>query len=133
MQEFLKHKTNDYMKLVQKLSNFGKSSPHADYHCYVKKIQNKMTFLSRTTRKTTDFLQHAQEIINKKLIPALTNRNSPDEITRRVLSLTVGNGRKRWVESINQKITLYTIQTPRIFQHHSTTHRRTSNFGARPN
>ena len=92
MQEFLKHKTNDCTKLIQKLSNFGKSSPHAAYHCYVKGLQNKMTFLSRTTPKTTDFLRHGEEIISNNLIPALTNRDSPDEITRRVLSLPVRNG-----------------------------------------
>ena len=92
MQEFLKHKINDYTKLIQKLSNFGKSSPHAVYHCYLKWIQNKMTFLSRTTPKTTDFVRHDEEIICNMLIPGLTNRDSPDEITRRVLSLPVRNG-----------------------------------------
>ena len=91
MQEFLK-KTNDYTKLIQKLSNFGKSSPHAAYHCYVKGHQNKISFLSRTTPKTTDFLHHAEEIISNNLIPALTNRDCPDRITRRVLSLPVRNG-----------------------------------------
>ena len=47
-----------------------------------------MTFLSRTTPKTTDFL-HAEEIISNNLIPALTNRDCPDQITRRVLSLSL--------------------------------------------
>ena len=72
MQEFLKHKTNDYTNLIQKLSNFGKSSTQAAYHCYVKGLQNKMTFLSKTTPKTTNFVRHAEEIISNKLIPALT-------------------------------------------------------------
>ena len=51
-----------------------------------------MTFLSRTTPKTTDFLHHAEEIISNNLIPALTKRDRPDEITRRVLSIPVRNG-----------------------------------------
>ena len=112
----LKHKTNDYTKLIQKFSNFGKSSPHAAYHCYVKGLQNKMTFLSRTTPKTTDFLRHAGEIISNKLIPALTNRDSPD-------GYSPSPSEKVGWQSINQMITVETIQTPRIFQHHSTTHR----------
>ena len=36
MQEFFKNKTNDNPKLSQEFSNFGKSSPHAAYQCYVK-------------------------------------------------------------------------------------------------
>ena len=51
-----------------------------------------MTFLYRTTPKTTDFLRHAEEIISSKLFPALTNRDSADGITRRVLFLPVRNG-----------------------------------------
>ena len=89
MQEFLKNKANDYTKLIQKLLIFGKSSLNAAYHSYVKRLQNKLTFLSRTTPKTIDFLPHAEEIINNNLIPALTNRDCPDKITRRVLSLPV--------------------------------------------
>ena len=53
MQKFLKNKTNDYTKLIQKLSNFGKSSSQAAYHCYVIGLQNKMTFLTRTTPKSS--------------------------------------------------------------------------------
>ena len=106
------------------------SAPHAAYHCYVKRLQNKMTYLSRTTPKTTDLLRPAQEIISTNLKLILTKRDCPNEITRRVLSLSIRN----CGQAINQPDDYSrTYQTPRTFQHHSATHCSTSYFCNRPN
>ena len=89
MQKFLKY---DYTKLLQKRSNFVKSSPYKADLCYAKELQKEMTFLSITAPKITNFLEHAVEIISNKLNPTLTYRNAPDDITRLVFYLPVRNG-----------------------------------------
>ena len=47
--------------------------------------------MSRSATKTTDCLRHAEDIISSKLTSALTNRDGPDKITRRVFFLPVRN------------------------------------------
>ena len=48
--------------------------------------------MSSTTPKKTDFFHQDDETISNNLIQALRNKDRPDEITRRVLSVPVKNG-----------------------------------------
>ena len=47
--KFTSHKQSEYNQIVEKLSKHAKVSPQKVFHCFTKGLQNKVTFLSRTT------------------------------------------------------------------------------------
>ena len=90
--EYKRQKQNEYIGVVEKLSKHAKTSPQNAYHCFAKGLQNKLTFLSRTTPAILENLQETEKLIKNKLIPALTGKQEVSEDDRLLFSLPVRDG-----------------------------------------
>ena len=88
-----KEKTiKEYRDQLNKLSLHAKKSPQNVYHAFTKGIQNKLSFLCRTTPQMEPFFHETELDISEKLLPALTGRISHNENQRLLFSLPLRNG-----------------------------------------
>ena len=90
--KFKNEKLEKNSKLVQKLAAHANKSPQNVYHAFTKGVQNKLSFLSRTTPDTRPIFEATETILSNTLIPALTGRPRPSEDQRRIFSLPTKNG-----------------------------------------
>ena len=90
--EFREKVTTEYQHQVEKLSIHARKSPQNVYHAFTQGIQNKLSFLSRTTPDMGPFLQETEKTISEKLLPALTGKTTHTEEQRLLFSLPLKNG-----------------------------------------
>ena len=90
--EYKNEKLAENTKLVQKLAVHAKKSPQNVYHAFTKGVQNRLSFLSRTTPETTAIFHATETIVKERVIPALTGRSIPTDERRRIFWLPVKNG-----------------------------------------
>ena len=89
---FRSQKQSEYNQIVEKLSKHAKVSPQNVFHCYTKGLQNKVTFLSRTTPNFIGNLEETERKIKENLIPAITGKNDITDEERSLFSLPVRDG-----------------------------------------
>ena len=85
-------KISEYNKIVEKLSKHANTSPQNVYHCFTKGVQNKLTFLARTTPGVIENLQETEKIVSEKLLPAITGNSKTTRDERTLFSLPVREG-----------------------------------------
>ena len=90
--EFREKVTTEYQHQVEKLAIHARKSPQNLYHAFTRGIQNKLSFLSRTTPDMEPFLQETEKTISEKLLPVLTGKTTHTEEQRLLLSLPLKNG-----------------------------------------
>ena len=56
-QEFFDEKSNTYSKLLKKLSKHAKVAPQNVYKAFTNGVQQKLTFITRTTPKSEDLIE----------------------------------------------------------------------------
>ena len=54
---FLKFQQNEQIEVLKKLTKIAKTSPQNIYACYTKRVQEKLSFLARTTPNTMENLE----------------------------------------------------------------------------
>ena len=81
-----------YTKLLNKLSEHGKTSPHSVYKSFTNGVQHKLTFISRTTPNCESLFEETEKIIKDELIPSLVNHNSYNDNFRNIFALPVREG-----------------------------------------
>ena len=91
-EKFRDHKQSEYNQIVEKLSKHAKISPQNVLHCFTKGLQNKVTFLSRTTPNFIENLEETERKIKENLIPAITGRSNITDEERSLFSLPVRDG-----------------------------------------
>ena len=74
------------------MSKHAKISPQNVFHCFTKGLQNKVTFLSRTTPNFIENLEETERKIKENLIPAITGRSDITDEERSLFSLPVRDG-----------------------------------------
>ena len=62
-EKFRNHKQSEYNQIVEKLSKHAKIFPQNVFHCFTKGLQNKVTFLSRTTPNFIETLEETERKI----------------------------------------------------------------------
>ena len=85
--EFIQSKADLWKSIVLSLSEIASSQPHAAYSAFTRGVSHLWEFLCRTTPNIAHLLEPLEQIICAKFIPALTGRDSPSPIERRLLSL----------------------------------------------
>ena len=90
--KFRSHKQSEYNQIVEKLSKHAKVSPQNVFHCFSKGLQNKVTFLSRTTPNFIGNLEETERKIKENLIPAITGKSNITDEERSLFSLPVRDG-----------------------------------------
>ena len=91
-EKFMSQKFEEYEKICLKLSNLVKTSPQNVYSCFTKGVQEKLSFLYRTTPDTKKHRAKMKTVIEKHLIPSITGRAEISNQDLRTFSLPLRNG-----------------------------------------
>ena len=91
-QEFFDGKSNTYSKLLKKLSKHAKVAPQNVYKAFTNGVQQKLTFITRTTPKSEDLIEKAEKFITDDLITSLVSHPTYNEKYRKIFSLPVREG-----------------------------------------
>ena len=65
--KILEFQQNEQTKILKKLTKIAKTSPQNVYACYTKGVQEKFSFLARTTPNTMENLEICESIIKEQL------------------------------------------------------------------
>ncbi len=85
--QFVENKVKEWGIELEKLCSIAESQPHAAYAAATHGLAGKWTYLARTVPNLETFLLPLEEIIRKKLIPALSGRPPPNDQERDFLAL----------------------------------------------
>ena len=90
--KFLEFQQNEQIKILKKLTKIAKTSPQNVYACYTKGVQEKLSFLSRTTPNTMENLEICENIIKEQLLPNLVRKDTLNPQFREISSLPLKMG-----------------------------------------
>ena len=85
--KFLELKQNEQIKILKKLTKIAKTSPQNVYDCYTKGVQEKLSFIARTTPNTMENLE-----ICEQLLPNLVGKDTLNPQFRKISSLPLKMG-----------------------------------------
>ena len=74
--KFLEFQQNEQIKILKKLTKIAETSPQNVYACYTKGVQEKLSFLARTTPNTMENLEICESIIKEQLLPNLVGKDT---------------------------------------------------------
>ena len=83
---------NEQIKFLKKLTKIAKISPQNVYLCYTKSVQEKLSFLARTTPNTMENLEICEKIIKEQLLPNLVGKDTLNSQFREISSLPLTMG-----------------------------------------
>ena len=72
---------------MEKLKKIAKTSPQNVYACYTKVVQEKLSFLAKTTPNTMENLELCENIIKEQLLPNLVGKDTLNPQFREISSL----------------------------------------------
>ena len=90
--KLLEFQQNEQIKILKKLTKIAKTSPQNVYACYTKGVQEKLSFLTRTTPNTMENLEICEKFIKEQLIPNLIGKDTLNPQFREKSSLPLKMG-----------------------------------------
>ena len=78
--------------LTEKFSKISKTSPQNAYSCYTKGVQNKLSFLTRTTPQAFKKMDEIEKKVRHQLLPSITSKNHITDEDRNLFALTLRMG-----------------------------------------
>ena len=90
--KFLEFQQNEQNKILKKLTKIAKTFPQNAYACYTKGVQEKLSFLARTTPNTMENLEICENFIKEQLLPNLVGKDTLNPQFREISSLTLKMG-----------------------------------------
>ena len=78
--------------LTEKLSKIAKTSPQNAYSCYPKGVQNKLSFLTRTTPEAFKKMDEIEKNVRQQLLPSITGKNHITDEDRNLFALPLRMG-----------------------------------------
>ena len=91
-QRILRKVTFDYQHQSEMLATHARKVPQNVYYSFTESIQNKLSFLSRTTHDREPFLQETEKTFSGKLLLAVTGKTTHTEEQRLLFYLPLKNG-----------------------------------------
>ena len=73
--KYIKSETEKTATLTEKLSKIAKTSPQNAHSCYTKGVQNKLSFLTRTTPKAFEKMDEIEKNVRQQELPSITGEN----------------------------------------------------------
>lgn len=89
--EYVSVKVDEWSREVIKLAEFAQSQPHAAYAAFIHGEQHRFRFFMRTIPVMDEYLKPLDDVINKKLIPAIIGRTFSNT-ERTMFSLPIREG-----------------------------------------
>ena len=90
--KFHEFQQNEQIKVLKKLTKIAKTSPQNVYACYTKGVQEKLSFLARTTPNTMEILEICENIIKEQLLPNLVGKDTLNPQFHEISSLPLKRG-----------------------------------------
>ena len=84
---FVKNKVQTWSEELLKLVSIANTQPHTAFAAFIHGMISKWSYLARTTPNIGPQLQPLEDIIRKKLLPALSGKPAPNDIVRDLLAL----------------------------------------------
>ena len=75
--------------LTEQLSKIAKTSPQNAYPCYTKGVQNKLSFLTRTTPKAYKKMDEIEKNVRQQLLPSFSGKNHITDEDRSLFALSL--------------------------------------------
>ena len=91
-ENYVKQLVDEWMSQLSELSIIAKSEPQAAYSAFTAGFKHKLTYFIRTIPNIKDMLSPLDDIIDNKLIPALTEGQIISHEDRKLLSIPVRLG-----------------------------------------
>ncbi len=91
-QNYVKDLCNEWVSQLEELSQIARSEPQAAYAAFTAGFKHKITYFIRTIPNVSETLKPLDEVINNKLLPAITENQAISNDDRRLLSLPVKMG-----------------------------------------
>ena len=91
-ENYVKELCDDWVSQLETLAEIARSEPQAAYSGFTAGFKHKLTYFIRTIPDLTEILKPVDDVINNKLIPAITEQQTMSEEDRRLLSLPVRLG-----------------------------------------
>ena len=92
VQEFVASKVATWSQELCKLTDFARSQPQAAYSALVNSLQHRWSFLCRVLDGAAEQLAPLEDIIHRRLIPAISGRTAPSEAERILLTFPCRHG-----------------------------------------
>ena len=89
---FLEFQQSEQIKILKKLTKIAKTSPQNVHACYTKGIQEKLSFLARTTPNIMENLEICENNIREQLLPNLVGKDTLNPQFREISSLPLKMG-----------------------------------------
>ena len=91
-EDYVGELVEEWVSQLEVLSEIAKSEPQAEYSAFTAGFKHKLTYFIRTIPGLSELVKPVDDIMNKKFIPAITDRSAISEEVRRLLSLPVKLG-----------------------------------------
>ena len=90
--EYIESEIEKTATLTEKLSKIAKSLPQNAYSCYTKGVQNKLSFLTRTTPEAFKKMDEIEKNVRQQLLPSITGKNHITDEDRNLFALPLRTG-----------------------------------------
>ena len=80
IESYVQKLVSEWVRELERLSSFAISQPHAAYAAFMYGFTSKWTLLVRTTTYIGSLLNPLEDTIRLKFLPALTDKNAPNNI-----------------------------------------------------
>ena len=84
--EFITKKVEQWIKEVERLSEFAISQPHAAFAAFTHGVRHRWTYLSRVLPIPVVQIQPLEKVIRTAFLPSLTSQSAFSDSTRRLLA-----------------------------------------------
>ena len=103
----MKNKVQEWLEELELLATIAKTQPHAAHSAFTHGLASKWNYLSRTTPNISGQLQPLEASIRSQLIPAITERQPPNDSERALLALPARLGGIALVDPAGRSQTEY--------------------------
>ena len=87
VEEYVNDRVQEWASEIERLAEIAKTQPHAAYTAFTFGLKHRWNFIMRTVPNIGTQLQPLETAITDKLIPALANGLTPDELQRAIIAL----------------------------------------------
>lgn len=83
---YLRQKVNSWKQEIERLSFIAQSQPQAAHSAFIHGVVGRWTYLARCNDRLNEFVTPLKEVLDSKLIPALTSLPPPGDLMRNLLA-----------------------------------------------
>ena len=91
-ESYVSELVEEWVSQINTLAEIARCEPQAAYSAFTSGFKHKLTYFIRTIPNISEIVKPVDEVVNNKLIPAITDRAAISDEDRRLISLPVKMG-----------------------------------------